>query len=223
MTVEDSPSPAELEFIERVRGDSARGRMLFRRALAAAAASIAVIAAVLMSHGVPVSRSGGDDFRSAGPWALTDALPGGPTLPVTASAHGLNAPSDAAALEQRIARLEARLKTLEHAAALAEPDARGPVAAVAPASTRAAVRPEKGAAQSRPKPTAPVRASRAFEPASTRAIAVAPARQVVRPEPPAQTLRDHMRRGWASIERGVRSAPQDLREGVNRITRLFAD
>ena len=54
--VDDAPSAAEVEFIERVRNARAQGRRLRRRAMLVATTMLVVLAALLATRGVPRAR-----------------------------------------------------------------------------------------------------------------------------------------------------------------------
>jgi hypothetical protein len=232
LTPGDTPSPAELAFIERVRGDREQARRLLRRTLAAAAVSLGVIAAVVLSHGLP--------RWSSGEGLLPD---------IGTRARQPNARSDREALEERIAHLEARLEALESRPAVESNRPERPSATANPAPAGSAVRAAKAPAPtpdarsvspltatlaaSATSSQAPRRKSATAGQASPGPGAVSPSHVVkgtaavsptrVRSVPAEPSFGDHVRRGWETLERGVRRTPDAIREGVVKVTRLFAD
>jgi len=218
---DDAPSPAELAFIERVRSDRARARRLLRRALIAGSVSLAAIAAVVLTHGLPPWLRGHDmppaDRLEAAPGArlsfTRDSRGPNPALHENAT-YGPARP-DGEALEQRIARLEARLDALEHRATV-ERGPRPSPSVERPAAPRNAVNPKVAA------PPREASVSPAVAPKRVAAVAAA-SRTVPRRETQAPTLGDRLRNGWDTIERQVRRTPDHFREGANKVKGVFAD
>ena len=219
---DDAPSPAELAFIERVRSDRARARRLLRRALIAGSVSLAAIAAVVLTHGLPPWLGGHD----IGPAGAPEAAPGA-QLSFTRDSRGPNpalheraaygpVPSDGEALEQRIARLEARLDALEHRATV-ERGPRPSPSVAPPAVQRNTVNTAKVAAPRRDTSVSPAVAPKRVA-AVTAASRTVPPREAQEP-----TLGDRLRSGWETIERQVRRTPDHFREGANKVRRVFAD
>jgi hypothetical protein len=68
--VDDAPSAAELEFIERIRNDRARGRTLRRRATLGTTMMLVVVAVFLATRGVPPSPvdPGAGPSEAPAPW-----------------------------------------------------------------------------------------------------------------------------------------------------------
>jgi hypothetical protein len=218
---DDAPSPAELAFIERVRSDRARARRLLRRALIAGSLSVAALAAVVLTRGLPPWLRGPDiqpaDRLEAAPGARLSITGDSrdPDLAVHERVTYGPVPPDGEALEQRIARLEARLDALEHRATVERgPRPSPPVAR--PAAQRNAVN-TKVAAPPREASVSP-----AVAPKRVAAVAAA-SRTVPRAATHEPTLGDRLRSGWETIERQVRRTPDHLREGANKVKRVFAD
>ena len=107
------------------------------------------------------------------------------------------------ALEQRVGRLEGRVGALENRATVGERRAQRPASVTPAATPPSAVQSRKAPASRSPTVTAAAR----------------------RPQPAAQslTIGERFRRGWDAIEGHVRRTPDDVRKGVNKLKRLFAD
>lgn len=196
---DDSPSPAEVAFLERVRTDRERARTLRRRALITAAASIAAIGAWFATSGLPRWQGAEVSTAPAAP-LLPDILPAGGTL------------------EQRIAGLEARLGALEDRAAQSPAGSGAQRVPVTGPPTRRSPKLRTAA-----PPPGDVKAASV---ASARRVpVVTTVRQPVRRQTTTQelTLGERVRRGWGAVERQVRRTPDEVREGFARVGRLFAD
>jgi hypothetical protein len=220
---DDSPSPAELAFIERVRGDRQRARTLRHRALVTAGVAAAAIGALVFRDGMPR-------------WP-TSGVPGTRALPATLDARP-------AGLEDRLARLEARVRALEDVTPVVEhPSQPLPLvthstsardsASGAPSPPRVGL---ADAPRSRPHPTGlnsvaarqssvPQRNMRAASAESPKRVPVVSAARRTVPQRDTRdvTLGERVRRGWAVVARQVRQTPGDVREGFDKVRRVFAD
>ena len=191
---QDVPSPAEREFIERVRRDRARGRALTQRSI--------VVALIAVSAGLLLVRS--VSWRPASASAPS-------AMPATVPLASRPGPPDPA-LEHRVGRLETRVDAVEERAAVLErrvhPSQPASSAPPRPTVKAAPVSPKAPAAVSRPA-------------AVTRQAAASSKRETARRPEPEVTFGDRVRRGWDTVERHVRRTPDDLRAGFNKVKRLF--
>jgi hypothetical protein len=214
--LEEAASPAEREFIERVRRDRARSRALAQRTVVVAGL-IAVFAGLLFVLGVPSRLAVGTRPAMSNESTTPAALPA-PTAP-TPRRH-----NDDPVLQQRVDRLEARLGEVEERAAVLERHVQGSVSAGRNDARRAAVRPvppsgtPRSTATSAP-PRPPVKAATV----STKRHTPISSRDVARRPEPEVTFTERVRLGWETFERHVRRTPDELRDGFNKAKRLFSD
>ena len=206
----DAASPAEREFVERVRRDRARARALVRRSI--------FVALVLAGAALFVARHGAP--RPSGEHAA-DARSGG-TADVPRQAPPAGANDEV--LEQRVQRLEGRVGALEESATVLSRDVRPP--APTASGTRPSTSPASAVRAPRASRIAPAQRTEIKRPpVPVKRVAVRePLRETARP-PKADadgiTIHQRLRRGWETIERHVRRTPDELRDGLKTVKRLF--
>ena len=214
----EAASPAEREFIERVRRDRARSRALTQRSMVVAVLIVA-FAALLFLRGVPSRLAVG--VRPASSDEST--RPAAPPAPAAPTAPTPRRGNDDPVFEQRVERLETRLGAIEERAAILERHVQSSASTVKNEARRTAVRPAPPTGTPRsPATSAPPRPTVKAATVATKHPAAISTRDAARRPDPEVKFTDRVRLGWETFERHVRRTPDELRDGFNKMKRLFA-